>query len=181
MLHLSANLKYFRFHLPAQSSYRLRNQPNTYVYMRDLICQNNPARTEIQLMAWHERHTPALSIHTNGRATNSQVCFHRHHFFDPVNSWQSTMECVVPLGCTNKAPLGIKLPSATVLAWQVNCGYLCTSMNAQWLLFCSNIWKNLPMAPHPPPPPIYWIHDIAWWGLKKCLKFQQVAIIVIKY
>ena len=39
------------------------------------------------------------------------------------------MECVVPLGHTNKATLGIKLPPATVPAWQVNCGCLCTSMN----------------------------------------------------
>ena len=121
--------------------------------------QNNPTRTEIQIMAWHESHTPALSRHTNGRATNSQVCFHRHHFCDPVNSWQSTMESVVPLGHTNKAMFGIKLLLATIPAWQVNCGCLC---NTQWLLFCSNVWKNPPSAPHPPP--IYWIHDIgeAW-------------------
>ena len=70
-----------------------------------------------------------------------------------LNSWQSTMDCMVPLGRTNKATLGIKLPSATVPAWQVNCGCLCTSMNTQWLLFCSNVWKNPPTAPHPPPPP----------------------------
>ena len=59
----------------------------------------------------------------------------------------------MPLGCTNKATLGIKLPSATIPAWQVNCGCLCTSMNIQWLLFCSNVWKNPPTAPHPPPIP----------------------------
>ena len=97
---------------------------------------NNPAKTKIQIMAWHESHTPALSRHTNGRAINSQVCSHRHHFCDPVNSWQSSMECVVPLGRNDKATLGIKMPSATVPAWQVNCGCLCTSMNTQWLLFC---------------------------------------------
>ena len=103
--------------------------------------RNNPTRTEIQITAWHESHTPALSRHTNGRATNSQVYFHQHHFCDPVNSWQSTMECMVPLGCTNKAKLGIKLSSGTLPAWQVNCDCLCTSMNTQWLLFCSNVWK----------------------------------------
>ena len=130
--------------------------------------QNNPARTEIQITAC------ALSRHTNGKATNSQVCFHRHHFCDPVNSWQSSMECVVPLARTNKATLGIKLPSATVLAWQVNCGCLCTSMNTQWLLFCSNVWKNPPTAPHLPPPPTpshpptpYILNPWYWWGLKK--------------
>ena len=59
---------------------------------------NNPTRTDILIMAWHESHTLALSRHTNQRTTNSQVCFHWHHFCDPVNSWKSTMECAVPLG-----------------------------------------------------------------------------------
>ena len=113
----------------------------------------------------------SCTIQTHQWATNSRVCFHRHHFCDPVNSWQSTMERVLPLGRTNKATLGIKLPSATVPAWQVNCGCLCTSMNTQWLLFCSNVWKSPPTAPHRPPhpppahpPPIYWIQEIgeAW-------------------
>ena len=57
--------------------------------------QNNPARTEIQIMAWHESYTLALSRlialsrHTDGRATNNQVCFHwnhKYHFCDTVNS-----------------------------------------------------------------------------------------------
>ena len=129
-----------------------------------------PARIDIPIMAWHGSHTLALS---NERATNSQVCFHWHHFCDPVNSWQSTMECVVPLGHTNKATLGINLPLVTVSAWQVNFGCLC--MDTQWLLFQSNVWRNplsaphLPPTPPPPtppacPPPINWIHDIgeAW-------------------
>ena len=134
------------------------------------------------IMAWHESHTPALSRHTNGKATNSQKCFRRYHFCDPVNSWQSTMQCVVPLGHAHKATFGVKLLSATLPALQVNCGCLCTSMNTQWLLFCLNLWKNLLWAPHSTPPPtpspshpptpIYWIHYIgeAW---KKCLKIQQ--------
>ena len=142
--------------------------------------RNNPARTEIQIMAWHESHTPALSRHTNGRATNSQVCFHRHHFCDPVNSWQSSMECVVPLGRTNKATLGIKLPSATVPAWQVNCGCLCTSMNTHGLLFCSNVWKSPPTAPHPPPPPTpptpYILNPGYWWGLKKVSEISETLV-----
>ena len=54
----------------------------------------------------------------------------------------------VPLGHTNKARLHIKLLSAAVSASQVNCG---TLMNAQWLLFCSNVWKNPPSARHPHP------------------------------
>ena len=110
-----------------------------------------------QIMAWHESHTLALSWHTNVRARNSQVCFHWHHFCDPVNSWQSTMECAVPLGHTNKATLSVKLLPVTVSTWQVNCGCLWTSMDTQWLLFQSNAWKNPPLAPtrhHRPHTPI---------------------------
>ena len=83
------------------------------------------------------------------------------------------MECVVPLGRTNKATLDVKLLSATVPAWQVNCGCLCTSMNTQWLLFCSNVQKNQPMAPHRPPHPLYTKSMILVRPEKKCLKFQQ--------
>ena len=32
---------------------------------------NNPARTEIQIMAWHESHTLALSRHINDRARSA--------------------------------------------------------------------------------------------------------------
>ena len=48
--------------------------------------RNNPARIEVQIMTWHECHTLAQSKHTNDRATINKVCFHWHHFCDPVNS-----------------------------------------------------------------------------------------------
>ena len=48
--------------------------------------RNNPERTDIPKMAWHECHTPALSRHSNERATHSQVCFHWRHFCDIVSS-----------------------------------------------------------------------------------------------
>ena len=70
------------------------------------------------------------------------------------------MECVVALGRTNKATLGIKLPSATVPAWQVNCGYLCTSMNthamAAFLFKCmEGPAYGSPPAPTTPLPPTH--------------------------
>ena len=34
------------------------------------------------------------------------------------------MECAVPLGCTNRATLGVKLLVVSVSALQVNCGCL---------------------------------------------------------
>ena len=48
--------------------------------------RHNDAITEIQFTAKHESHTLALPRHTNDRAKDTQVCFHRQHFSDPVNS-----------------------------------------------------------------------------------------------
>ena len=72
----------------------------------------------------------------------------------------TTMECMVLLGHTNKATIGVKLLLATVSTWQVNCGCLCTSMNTQWLFF----WSIVNLLPSPNLPPINWVHDIgeAW-------------------
>ena len=165
---------------------------NTHLWLDLQKHQNNPGRTDIPIMAWHESHTLALSRYTNEKATNSQVYFHWHHFCDPVTSWQSTMECVVLLGCTNKATFGVRLLPVTVSAWQVNCGCFCTPMDTQWLLFQSNIWKNPPLACYPPPPPtspppahpppINWIHDIAWRGLEKSVwKSSSISYIYCSY
>ena len=84
----------------------------------DRICKNpvqNTARSEIQMMACRKA-TFVLSRHTNVKATNKQVRFHWHHFCDPASLRQSTMECTVPLGKTNKAMLIVKLLPATVSA-----------------------------------------------------------------
>ena len=94
------------------------------------------------------------------------------------------MKCVVPLGCTNKATLGIKLPPATVPAWQVNCGCLCTSLNtctmAAFLFKCTEepAYGSPPAptthpTPLPPTHPLYTESRILVRPEKKCLKFQQ--------
>ena len=66
------------------------------------------------------------------------------------------MECVVPLGCTNKATLGVKLLLVTVSARQVNCGCLCTSVNtmAAFPVKCIEepAFGSPPTPPHPLPP-----------------------------
>ena len=46
-------------------------------------------------------------------------------------------------------------------------------MNTQWLLFCSNVWKSPPTAPHPPAHPLYTESRILVRPEKKCVKFQQ--------
>ena len=130
--------------------------------------QHNPARTEIHFIALHESHTLALSRHTNDRAKDSQICFHRQHFSDPVNPWH--WGALIRLH-------SVKLLPTTVLAWQVHFGYFCVLLNIQWLCPCAHGWFNSPSAshhphcphpllsarPHPLPPAhllLYLIHDI---------------------
>ena len=48
--------------------------------------RHNDALTEIHFIAEHESHTLALSRQTSDRAKNDQVCFHRQHLSDHVNS-----------------------------------------------------------------------------------------------
>ena len=97
----------------------------------------------IPIIAWHESHTLALSRHTNERATNSQVCFHWHHFCGPVNPlWSVQCHWGAP---SIKATLAVKLLPVTVSTLQVNCGCLCTSVDTQWLLFQSIVWNVHPL------------------------------------
>ena len=113
---------------------------------------HNDARTKIQFIAQHKSHTLALSRHTNDGATDSQVCFHRQHFIDPVNSWRSTTGCTVPLGSTNKATWCITLLPTTILTQHVDCDCLCALLMTQQLCSCFNGWYNLPLALNPPTP-----------------------------
>ena len=81
-----------------------------------------------------------------------QVCFHRQHLSDHVNSRRSTAGCMVPLGRTNKATGGVKLFPTAVLSQR---------------------------PPHPPParpPPIELIHDIG--GVQK--KVSQNPAVLAK-
>ena len=106
----------------------------------------------IPIMAWHESHTLALSRHTNERAINSLVCFHWHHFCDPVNSWQSTMERAVPLGsnCCRWPYWPDKWTVAVcALQWTHN-GCFSSQMYGG-----TRLWLPIPLhhPPHPLPPP----------------------------
>ena len=112
------------------------------VCMRVCICvtefsktRNTPAKTEIQIMAWHKSNTLALSRCTNGRATNKSTFIGIINFCDPVISWKSTMECMMPLGCTNKATVGIKLSA-------VSDRISLTSERVRWLSVHFNVKHN---------------------------------------
>ena len=104
---------------------------NVYYVTGFAKTRHNSAWTEIHFIAWHESHTLGLSRHTDDRAKDNQVCFHRQHFSDPVNSWRSTAGYMVPLGHTNKAACGVKLLPTTVLAWDVHCGCFCALLKTQ--------------------------------------------------
>ena len=55
--------------------------PSLKIYVTEFAkTRHNGARTE------HESHTLALSRQTSDRAEDDQVCFHRQHLSDHVNS-----------------------------------------------------------------------------------------------
>ena len=86
-------------------------------------------KIEIHFIAEHESHTLALSRHTIDGAIDSQVCFHRWSFADPVKPRRSTTGSMGPLMGTNKAAWGVKLLLTTVSSYQVDCGSFCAQLN----------------------------------------------------
>ena len=83
------------------------------------------------------------------------------------------MECVVPLGRTNKATLGIKLPSATACTGLA--GELWLSVHFNEHTMATFLFKCVeePAYGSPPTPPLYTESRILVRPEKKCLKFQQ--------
>ena len=86
----------------------------------------------------------ALSRHTIDGAIDSQVCFHRRSFADPVKPrWSTTGSITMgPLMGTNKAAWGVKLLLTTVSSYQVDWQFLCPTEDIA-LLFGS-LWMVLP-------------------------------------
>ena len=97
-------------------------------------------------------------------AIDSQVCFHRRSFADPVKQRQSTTESMGPLMGTYKAAWGVKLLLTIVSSCKVDCGSFCALLKTQHYCLPPCGWC-CPPASHPPsfsrPPPIYFIPDIA--------------------
>ena len=134
-------------------------------------------------MAWHWSHTLGLSRHTNERAKIA-----RSAFTGIISVTRKFMTVHYVVYGAPGTPIRLLLVSncyvpVTVLDWQVNCGYLCSSKNTQWLIFSSNVWNNLPFAPHPllPPnlPPINWIWY--WWGWKSVWDFSSISLQLIQW
>ena len=86
-----------------------------------LTCTN----TEIHFIGLHESHTLALSRHTIDGAIDSQFCFHRRSFANPVKPRWFITESMGPLMGTNKAAWSVKLLLTTVSSYQVVCGSFC--------------------------------------------------------
>ena len=99
-----------------------------------------------------------LSRYTNYEAIDSQVCFQRRSFANPVKPWQSTTESVGPLMGTNKAAWGVKLLLTTVWSYQAGCGGFCALLRTQHCCLPPCGWFCPLSASHPPP--INFIRDI---------------------
>ena len=136
--------------------------------------RHNSAWTEIHFIAWHESHTLGLSRHTNDRAKDNQVCFHRQHFSDPVNPWRS-------MWCHWGALIRLYVVSASCHRPSSPGRYTVVVFVFHW---AQNGWFSVPRAPlarlrlpptptttpHPPPahpPPIELIPDIGHCSWEK--------------
>ena len=114
----------------------------------------------------------ALSKNINCLALDSQVCFHRWLFADPVKpSWCITGP-VGPLGSTNQNWLGAKLLPMAVSIHPVVCVHPCRLLRAQYHCLWPNGREGLPSACPPTHPLISVIHDIT--ALKKLS--QKLAV-----
>ena len=110
-------------------------------------------------------------------AIDSQVCFHRWFFANPVKpSWCITGP-VEPLGCTNQNRCGIKLLPMSTSTYPVDYIHLCHLLRAQHYCLCSNGREDPPLACPPTPttfcPLIHDTHDIT--GVVKKLS-QKPAV-----
>ena len=114
---------------------------------------------EIQFIVLHCSYIHPLSRHTNYKAIDGQICFHRRSFADPVKPRRSTRGSMGPLMGINKAAWGVKLLLTTVWACQVDCGSFCALLKTQHCCLSPCGWYCLPSASHPPPTPTpYIIH-----------------------
>ena len=95
---------------------------------------------EIQFIVLHCSYIQPLSRHTNYKATDGQVCFHRRSFADPVKPRWSTTGSMEPL-------MGINNTEDTTYT------AVCLLVGG-----IARLW--LPTHPQRPPP-INFIHDIA--------------------
>ena len=80
-------------------------------------------------------------------AIDSQVCFHRWLFANPVKPNWCITGSVEPLRCTKQNRCGFKLLLLmSVLTYPVDCVHLCHLLRAQHHCLCSNVREGLPSA-----------------------------------
>ena len=133
-------------------------------------------RTEIQIMPRYYWFAHALSTNIICVAIDSQVCFHKWLFTDPVKpSWCITGP-VDPLGSINQNWLGAKLLPMAVSIYPVVCVHPCRLLRAQHHYLWTDGRKDPPSAcspapTNPPPPhthsPSYKHHPGYYRGCKK--------------
>ena len=92
-----------------------------------------------------------MSRNINYVAIDSQVCFHRWLFADPVKLHWCITEPVGSLGSTNQNWLGVKLLPMAVLIYPVVCVHPCRLLRTQHHCLCPNGRENPPSACPPTP------------------------------
>ena len=143
-------------------------------------------RTEIQTIKPNISdtlmHCPEVRI--SYLAIDSQVCFYRQLFSNPVKLCWCITGPVGPLGSTNQNWLGAKLLPMAILIYPVVCVHSCCLLRTQHHCLWPNgredsslAWPPNPTTPaHSPPPthpPPYKQHLRYYRGCKNYLKNQQ--------
>jgi len=128
-------------------------------------------RIEINLIAYCNSHTSALSRHNNKTGVDKQVCFYRWPVIDPVKSRRTIMDPVRPLRDINRVACGPILSYCTSAKLVIWSGLLWPSVWLTVHITWSPVYESIVNPPtfplHPPyllpihPPLICAIRDIA--------------------
>ena len=102
-------------------------------------------------------YTYVLSSSINYLVVDSQVCFHRELFADPVKSSWCNTGLVEPLRSTNQNLCGVKLLPMSILTYAVDCIHTSMSSTGNLGPMSVNQWQgksafSLPTYTHHPSP-----------------------------
>ena len=108
-------------------------------------------RTEIHMKAYYDTLMHALSSGINYVAIESQICFHRWLFANPVKPCWCIIGPIGPLGSTNQNWLCARLLPMAVVIYPVVCVHHCRLLRRQHHYLWPNVRQGLSSACPPTP------------------------------
>ena len=162
LLFICSNHQYTRIHLKFHCIHYGRLMENLCVRTslsrkdinRDILCRFILFLLLIisMIKKCYMLYTHALSRNINYVAIDSQVCFHRCLFANPVKLHCCITEPVRPLGSTNQNWWDAKLLLMAVSIYPVDYTHLCYLLRTQHHCLYPNVGRTHLWLAHPPPP-----------------------------